>query len=134
MTQLAGVAVAAVGDPYACDAYLYMLDTTSLCAAACTHCILIHMVCCPRQVCKHLQALGEVCRIRVVGIVGGLALVKQERLLGKRPAIVVATPGRLWALMRDGHAHLTDLSALSFLVLDEADRMVQQVRGERVWL
>lgn len=40
--------------------------------------------------------------------------------------VVVATPGRLWELMRDRQPHLTDLSHLSFLVLDEADRMVQQ--------
>ena len=41
--------------------------------------------------------------------------------------VVVATPGRLWDLMRDGaQGHVTDLSHLSFLVLDEADKMVQQ--------
>lgn len=40
--------------------------------------------------------------------------------------VVVATPGRLWELMQQGHAHLTDMSELSFFVLDEADRMVQQ--------
>ena len=40
--------------------------------------------------------------------------------------VVVATPGRLWELMQAGHAHLTDMSQLSFFVLDEADRMVQQ--------
>jgi len=39
---------------------------------------------------------------------------------------VVATPGRLWELMQEGHAHLTDMSGLNFFVLDEADRMVQQ--------
>ncbi len=40
--------------------------------------------------------------------------------------IVVATPGRLWELMQEGHAHLTDMSDLTFFVLDEADRMVQR--------
>lgn len=38
---------------------------------------------------------------------------------------MVATPGRLWELMQEGHAHLTDMSNLVFFVLDEADRMVQ---------
>ena len=51
---------------------------------------------------------------------------KQERYLKSRPEIVVATPGRLWELMHDGAEHLTDTQDLSFLVLDEADRMVQQ--------
>ena len=59
-------------------------------------------------------------------IVGGIASAKQTRLLAVKPEIVVATPGRLWELMRDGHEHLTNMRHLSFLTLDEADRMVQQ--------
>ena len=36
-----------------------------------------------------------------VTLVGGIALVKQARLLKtKKPPIVVATPGRLWAMVR----------------------------------
>ena len=38
----------------------------------------------------------------------------------------MATPGRLWELVRLGEPHLADLSRVCFLVLDEADRMVQQ--------
>ncbi len=38
----------------------------------------------------------------------------------------MATPGRLWELMRSAEPHLADLSRVGFLVLDEADRMVQQ--------
>jgi ATP-dependent RNA helicase DDX24/MAK5 len=53
--------------------------------------------------------------------------VKQERLLRSCPPVVVATPGRLWDLIRHGHKHVSDLEQLSFFVLDEADRMVQQV-------
>ena len=87
----------------------------------------------PSQVCEHLQAVGKVCGVRVAAIVGGLAQVKQQRVLASKPAVVVATPGRLWDLMREGQAFLTDLSHLSFLILDEADKMVQQghfqVRG-----
>lgn len=64
--------------------------------------------------------------MHVVAIVGGLAPIKQQRLLASKPQVVVATPGRLWDLMREGNAHLTDLSHLAFLVLDEADKMVQQ--------
>jgi superfamily II DNA/RNA helicase len=41
----------------------------------------------------------------------------------------VATPGRLWDLITHGAKHLSHLDDLSFFVLDEADRMVQQVRG-----
>ncbi|PRW59446.1 DEAD-box ATP-dependent RNA helicase 13 isoform A [Chlorella sorokiniana] len=78
------------------------------------------------QVCEHLQAVGKPCGIWVVPIVGGISALKQERLLSKHPEVIVATPGRLWDLMRDGQAHVTRLDRLSFLVIDEADRMVQQ--------
>ncbi|PSC76969.1 DEAD-box ATP-dependent RNA helicase 13 [Micractinium conductrix] len=78
------------------------------------------------QVCEHLQAVGKSCGVWVVPIVGGISQLKQERLLSKHPEIVVATPGRLWDLMREGQPHVTNLSRLSFLVIDEADRMVQQ--------
>lgn len=50
-------------------------------------------------------------------------------MLSRKPALVAATPGRLWDLMQDGTgaaAHFTQLASLDFLVLDEADRMVQQ--------
>ncbi|BDA45127.1 DEAD-box ATP-dependent RNA helicase 13 [Coccomyxa sp. Obi] len=78
------------------------------------------------QVSEHLQAVAKPLGVWVAPIVGGISPPKQARLLGRRPAIVVATPGRLWELMRLGEPHLADLTGLSFLVLDEADRMVQQ--------
>jgi ATP-dependent RNA helicase DDX24/MAK5 len=78
------------------------------------------------QVAAHLSALATPLGIRVAALVGGLALPKQERLLAKGPEVVVATPGRLWDLMRQAHPHVSDLSSLSFLVIDEADRMVQR--------
>ena len=60
-------------------------------------------------------------------VVGGMSLQKQERLLRRRPEIVVATPGRLWELMhQQNHEHFADLGRLQFLVLDEADRMVER--------
>jgi len=61
-------------------------------------------------------------------IVGGLAVQKQVRILDKRkPPIIIGTPGRLWEMMATReHDHLNGLSELRFLVIDEADRMVQQ--------
>ena len=51
------------------------------------------------QVCSHLQAIGRPCGVRVLSIVGGISDVKQARQLAARPAVIVATPGRLWDLM-----------------------------------
>lgn len=84
------------------------------------------------QVCAHIAAIAKPLAIRVVPIVGGVSPQKQQRLLGYRPPIVVATPGRLWDVMRNGDAHFSDLTHLSCLVLDEADRMVKQGHYEEL--
>ncbi|KAJ4967753.1 hypothetical protein NE237_014454 [Protea cynaroides] len=77
------------------------------------------------QVTDHLKEVAKVINVRVVPIVGGMSSEKQERLLKSRPEIVVGTPGRLWEIMSGGDKHLVELHSLSFFVLDEADRMVE---------
>ncbi|KAI3746801.1 hypothetical protein L6452_09242 [Arctium lappa] len=76
------------------------------------------------QVTDHLKQVAIGTDIKVVPIVGGMSTEKQERLLKARPEIVVGTPGRLWELMSGGEIHLVELHSLSFFVLDEADRMI----------
>ena len=80
------------------------------------------------QVCDMLKAVAKYApEVGITPVVGGMSLQKQERLLRRRPEIVVATPGRLWELMhQQGHEHFLDLGRLNFLVLDEADRMVER--------
>ncbi|KAF7827946.1 DEAD-box ATP-dependent RNA helicase 13 [Senna tora] len=77
------------------------------------------------QVTDHLKKVAKYINVRVTPIVGGILAEKQERLLKARPEIVVGTPGRLWELMSAGEKHLVELHSLSFFVLDEADRMIQ---------
>ena len=78
------------------------------------------------QVTAHLTEVGKHAGIRVVPIVGGMSQQKQTRLLHTRPEVVVATPGRLWDYMSRGEKHLVNLRRLTFLVIDEADRMVEK--------
>ena len=59
--------------------------------------------------------------LRAVAILGGMPYPKQMELLGRNPAILVATPGRLIDHMSSGKI---DFSQLQVLVLDEADRML----------
>ncbi len=59
--------------------------------------------------------------LRTVAILGGMPYPKQLQLLAKNPDILVATPGRLIDHMGAGKI---DFSQLQFLVLDEADRML----------
>ncbi|XP_047310917.1 DEAD-box ATP-dependent RNA helicase 13 [Impatiens glandulifera] len=77
------------------------------------------------QVTDHLKEVAKATNFRVVPIVGGMSTEKQERLLKSRPEVIVGTPGRLWELMSRGEIHLIELHSLSFFVLDEADRMIE---------
>lgn len=79
-----------------------------------------------KQVCDHLKDVAKFLGIHVVPIVGGLSMEKQERLLKKKPEIVVGTPGRLWEHMSMNNQHLVELHSLSFFILDEADRMIER--------
>jgi superfamily II DNA/RNA helicase len=58
--------------------------------------------------------------LKVVAIYGGASFDKQRKELNEGAEVVVATPGRLIDLVGRGDI---DLSAIRFLVLDEADRM-----------
>ena len=50
--------------------------------------------------------------IKAAIIVGGMSQQKQSRMLKRQPEIVIATPGRLWELIREGHPHLLTLRHL----------------------
>ncbi|EYU43562.1 hypothetical protein ABFS82_03G016200 [Erythranthe guttata] len=74
------------------------------------------------QIAEQFEALGSGIALRCAVLVGGVDQVQQSIALSKRPHIVVATPGRLLD-------HLTNtkgfsLRTLKFLVLDEADRLL----------
>jgi len=80
------------------------------------------------QIVQHLEAVSKHASppIRIAPIVGGMSSDKQKRVLEKNhPEVIVATPGRLWELMSQERVkHLASSFYLRFLVLDEADRMV----------
>ena len=73
------------------------------------------------QVEESVRTYGAHRRIRSVAIYGGVGYEPQNRALRAGPGIVVATPGRLLDHIEQRHI---DLSRLEFLVLDEADRML----------
>ena len=74
-----------------------------------------------RQIHTHFLRLGSYTRLGAGVITGGERKSHQVATLRKNPEILVATPGRLSEHLRDGEA---DLGDLEFLVLDEADRML----------
>ncbi|ODN77156.1 ATP-dependent RNA helicase MAK5 [Cryptococcus amylolentus CBS 6039] len=64
-------------------------------------------------------------RISIGSVVGGLSAHKQTRILNRGCDILVATPGRLWDLMKGDDELATSIRTLRFLVIDEADRMIE---------
>jgi superfamily II DNA/RNA helicase len=72
------------------------------------------------QVAKVLRPLAEARNLRLTAVYGGAPMGKQISAIKAGTDIVVATPGRLIDLVDRGAA---DLSALSLVVIDEADRM-----------
>lgn len=65
--------------------------------------------------------------INIAAVVGGMSEHKQKRLLNTVLHIIVATPGRLCEVMEDDSlSAFQDMSRLKFLVVDEADRIMEE--------
>lgn len=83
------------------------------------------------QVTQHLQkvagAIYEKNQYSIISLTGGLSIQKQERLLGYKGSarIVVATPGRFLELIEKSKEFIKRFSQIDTLVLDEADRLLQ---------
>ena len=73
------------------------------------------------QIADHAQQLAKYTDLRILPIYGGIGPRKQIEDLRKGIDLLVATPGRFMELYHEGEL-LT--SAIKFLVLDEADRMM----------
>jgi ATP-dependent RNA helicase DDX24/MAK5 len=54
-----------------------------------------------------------------------MSIQKQQRQLDNVPDVVIATPGRLWEILSNSDPLLDRLRRIKFLVLDEADRMLE---------
>ena len=59
--------------------------------------------------------------VRIVAVYGGANITEQAREISRGAQIIVATPGRMQDMMR---RKLTDITKLSYCVLDEADEML----------
>lgn len=77
------------------------------------------------QVCNVGKSLARHTDITFCLCVGGLSLKVQEAELKKRPDIVVSTPGRLIDHVRNTNSF--SLDALEVLIIDEADRILEEV-------
>merc|ERR1719347_390843 len=76
------------------------------------------------QVYQVTRQLAQFTTVEVALSVGGLDLKTQENMLRKNPDIVIATPGRLIDHVKNTPTF--GLESIEVLILDEADRMLDQ--------
>ncbi|KAI1883884.1 hypothetical protein AGOR_G00220680 [Albula goreensis] len=74
------------------------------------------------QIAEQFDALGSSIGVKTAVIVGGIDMMSQSLALAKKPHIVIATPGRLIDHLENTKGFT--LRALRFLVMDEADRIL----------
>ncbi|KAJ9610778.1 ribosomal RNA processing protein [Cladophialophora chaetospira] len=74
------------------------------------------------QINDAVTALGSVIAVRCAVLVGGMDMIQQSIALGKKPHVIVATPGRLLDHLENTKGF--SLRQLRYLVMDEADRLL----------
>lgn len=79
------------------------------------------------QISEAFEALGSTISVRSVVLVGGMDMIPQAIAIGKRPHIIVATPGRLLDHLENTKGF--SLRSLKYLVMDEADRLLDMDFG-----
>ncbi|GAL24811.1 ATP-dependent RNA helicase SrmB [Vibrio variabilis] len=81
------------------------------------------------QVAEQAKALAKYTRLKVATITGGVTYDSHASTLAETQDIVVATPGRLMEYIE---AERFDCRAIEWLVLDEADRMLDLALAQRL--
>ncbi|XP_011312000.1 probable ATP-dependent RNA helicase DDX47 [Fopius arisanus] len=74
------------------------------------------------QIAEQFEALGSSIGVKCAVIVGGMDMMSQSLILAKKPHILIATPGRLVDHLENTKGF--NLRSLKFLVMDEADRIL----------
>ncbi|CAG2234198.1 DDX47 [Mytilus edulis] len=82
------------------------------------------------QISEQFEALGSSIGIKCAVIVGGIDMMTQSLMLAKKPHIIIATPGRLVDHLENTKGF--SLRSLKYLVLDEADRILNMDFEEEV--
>lgn len=74
------------------------------------------------QISEQFEALGSSIGVKCCVVVGGMDMVSQSLQLAKKPHIIIATPGRLVDHLENMKGF--NLKAIKYLVMDEADRIL----------
>ncbi|XP_060198767.1 DEAD-box ATP-dependent RNA helicase 36-like [Lycium barbarum] len=76
------------------------------------------------QLAEQFRALGSCLNLRCAVVVGGMDIITQTKTLMQRPHVVIATPGRIKVLIEQNPDIPPVFKRTKFLVLDEADRVL----------
>ncbi|KAL7752265.1 ribosomal RNA processing protein [Sorochytrium milnesiophthora] len=82
------------------------------------------------QISEQFEALGATIGVRTAVIIGGVDMVSQAIALSKKPHIVICTPGRLADHLENTKGF--SLRTLKYLVMDEADRLLDMDFGPKI--
>ena len=76
-----------------------------------------------QQIGKDIKMVAKVLGMRCTPVFGGSGIASQIADLKRGSEIVVCTPGRMIDILASGNKSVTNLSRVTYLVMDEADRM-----------
>ncbi|KEH22783.1 putative RNA helicase [Medicago truncatula] len=76
------------------------------------------------QISEQFEALGSEIGVKCAVLVGGIDMVQQSVKIAKLPHIIVGTPGRVLDHLKNTKGF--SLARLKYLVLDEADRLLNE--------
>ena len=82
------------------------------------------------QISEQFEALGASVGVRCAVVVGGVDMMAQSIALSKKPHVVIGTPGRLVDHLE--HTKGFSLRKIKYLVLDEADRLLNMDFGPEI--
>lgn len=85
-----------------------------------------------KKVIKPFSYSNETNRVNIVSFVGGKNKDKQIRQISQNPQIIIGTPGRLWELLENQDISKEQMKDCKYLVLDEADRLLEKGKFEQV--
>ena len=74
-----------------------------------------------QQIAEEARHLGAILGVDVLPLIGGRTIEGQLQKLGRRPHVIIGTPGRLLDHVNRGTLHLNSIRRV---VLDEADQML----------
>lgn len=86
------------------------------------------------QIGKDIKKFSKSLNLRAVCVYGGTGISEQIAELKRGAEVVVCTPGRMIDMLAANSSRVTNLRRVTYIVLDEADRMFDMGFEPQVWV